>query len=262
MTIAQPRPSTRTVTGPGINIGVLLNNANLTWGWFQGGFAPTTPYNAPSVTTAVCGSTSTGHSPFRHHRLRFSPQSLRLFFADGKPAPPAAHRPHRQNGSSQPPIRSEPVPRRRSRTATLPAVSFVKAKAFQNGHPGNSDPLDEQTWLVTAVNAIENSPYWDDTAIIITYDDSDGWYDHQMDTVVNQSSASDDELAGPGSCGTTPDGGNPGRCGYGPRLPLIVISRYAKGNYIDHRHDGPVFRIRFIEDNWEPGTHRWRFERC
>ena len=67
--------------------------------------------------------------------------------------------------------------------------SFVKAKKFQNGHPGNSTPLDEQTWLVTAVNAIENSKYWDDTAIIITYDDSDGWYDHQMDPIVNQSSS-------------------------------------------------------------------------
>ena len=80
----------------------------------------------------------------------------------------------------------------------LPSVTFVKAKKFQNGHPGNSTPLDEQTWLVTAVNAIENSKYWDDTAIFITYDDSDGWYDHQMDTVVNQSSsANDDDLQRP-----------------------------------------------------------------
>ena len=104
----------------------------------------------------------------------------------------------------------------------------------------------------TAVNAIENSPYWKDTAIIVTYDDSDGWYDHQMDTVVNQSSSpKDDALAGPGACGTTPEGGNPGRCGYGPRLPLIVISSYAKSNYIDHRMTDQSSVIRFIEDNWK-----------
>jgi len=86
----------------------------------------------------------------------------------------------------------------------LPTISFVKAKKYQNGHPGNSDPLDEQTWLVQAVNAIQDSPYWRDTVIIITYDDSDGWHDHQMDSIVNQSSASDDALWGPGTCGTTP----------------------------------------------------------
>ncbi len=72
-----------------------------------------------------------------------------------------------------------------------------------------------------------------------------------MDTIVNQSSASDDELASSGSCGTTPEGGNPGRCGYGPRLPLIVISRYAKSNYIDHRMTDQSSIIRFVEDNWK-----------
>ena len=130
----------------------------------------------------------------------------------------------------------------------------MKAKKFQNGHPGNFTPLDEQTWLVTAVNAIEDSKYWEDTAVIITYDDSDGWYDHQMDTVVNQSdSPNDDYLSAPGACGTTPNGGAPGRCGYGPRLPLVVISKYARSNYIDHRMTDQSSIIRFIEDNWNLG---------
>ena len=141
---------------------------------------------------------------------------------------------------------------------TLPAVSFVKAKKFQNGHPGNSTPLDEQTWLVTAINAIESSKYWDDTAIFITWDDSDGWYDHQMDTVVNQSSsANDDYLSAPGSCGTTPTNGpaagEAGRCGYGPRIPMLLISKYARSNYIDHRMTDQSSIIRFIEDNWSLG---------
>ncbi|MGO8793036.1 MAG: phospholipase C [Terriglobia bacterium] len=239
-----------TVTGAGINIGVLLNDANITWGWFQGGFAPTTAYNGTTVTKAVCGSTSTGippsaitdyvshHNPFDYFAQTANPHHLPPTGPIGK----TDQANHQYDLSLLLTSIAE---------GNLPAVSFVKAKAFQNGHPGNSDPLDEQTWLVTAVNAIENSRYWNDTAIIITYDDSDGWYDHQMDTVVNQSSAQDDELAGPGSCGTTPDGGNPGRCGYGPRLPLIVISRYAKSNYIDHRMTDQSSVIRFIEDNWK-----------
>ena len=52
--------------------------------------------------------------------------------------------------------------------------------------------------MVGVVNAIMNSPYWQDTAIIIAYDDSDGWYDHVLGPVVNQSAVSDDALAGAG----------------------------------------------------------------
>ncbi len=247
--------SSHAVVTSGNNIGNLLNDKNLTWGWFQGGFAPTTP--ASTTAKAVCGSTSVGiggippvavtdyvshHNPFDYfestanqHHLPPSNDSkigetdqanhqydLSLFFTaltEGR----------------------------------LPSVSFLKAKAVQNGHPGNSDPIDEQVWLTTVINAIASSPYWKDTAIIITYDDSDGWYDHQMDTVVNQSNSNDDELAAPGSCGTTPVGGNPGRCGYGPRLPFIVISPFSKQNYIDSRMTDQSSVIRFIEDNWGLG---------
>jgi phospholipase C len=87
------------------------------------------------------------------------------------------------------------------------------------------------------------------------YDDSDGWYDHVMGPIVNQSNVSDDQLLGPGNCGTP----NPkqvggveqnGRCGYGPRLPFLVVSPYARTNYIDHRVTDQSSIIRFVEDNW------------
>src|SRR5208282_759145 len=243
-----------TVTDGSINIGVLLNNADITWGWFQGGFDPTSGTTLP----AVCGSTSTSpliptpptapeaitdyvshHNPFDYYAQTANPHHL-------LPTGPVGQT-DQANHQYDVSLFLNAIA-----NGTLPSVSFVKAKAIQNGHPGNSDPLDEQAWLVKVVNAIESSQYWNDTAIIITYDDSDGWYDHQMDTVVNQSNSTvDDELAGPGSCGTTPVGGNPGRCGYGPRLPLIVISRYAKSNYIDHRMTDQSSVIRFIEDNWK-----------
>ena len=74
----------------------------------------------------------------------------------------------------------------------MPSVSFLKAAAYQDAHPGYSDPLDEQTFLVNTINQIEQSKYWKSTAIVITYDDSDGWYDHQVSPIVNGSNTSAD----------------------------------------------------------------------
>jgi phospholipase C len=140
----------------------------------------------------------------------------------------------------------------------LPAVSYVKAQAFEDGHAGYSDPLDEQAFLVNTINAIVQAGYWQDTAVIITWDDSDGWYDHQMGPIINQSNVSDDQLLGPGNCGTpkpidaTGDIQN-GRCGFGPRIPLFVISPYARRNYVDHSLTDFASVVGFIEDNWNLG---------
>jgi len=72
--------------------------------------------------------------------------------------------------------------------------------------------------------------------IIITWDDSDGWYDHVMPPIVNQSSGIlQDRLLGlTGLCGKVEEGGYQNRCGYGPRLPLLAISPWARKNYVDH----------------------------
>jgi len=106
---------------------------------------------------------------------------------------------------------------------------------------------------VSVVNAVALSPYWNDTAIIIAYDDSDGWYDHVLGPVVNQSAVMDDALAGSGDCGAATAVSTQGRCGYGPRLPLIVISPFAKQNYVDHLSTDQSSILRFIEDNWGLG---------
>jgi phospholipase C len=139
----------------------------------------------------------------------------------------------------------------------LPAVSFLKAIAAQDGHTGYSDPLMEQTFLVNTVNSLMRSRYWKDTAVVILYDDSDGWYDHQMSPIVNPSAVNtgvvndSDQLNGPGVCGHgTPLAGIEGRCGYGPRQPLLVISPFAKANFVDHSLTDQSSIIRFVEDNW------------
>jgi phospholipase C len=107
---------------------------------------------------------------------------------------------------------------------------------------------------VSIVNAIETSPYWKDTAIIVAYDDSDGWYDHVMPPIVRGSAVAEvDALNGPGRCGNAKPDADPARCGFGPRLPLLVISPYARVNAVDHTLTDQTSILRFIEDNWSLG---------
>jgi phospholipase C len=247
--------NTTMVTVAGKNVGDLLNAKGLTWGWFQGGFAAT-GYDAKG--RAICGSHHVGlagddavetvgdyiphHEPFQYftstqnlHHVQPSDPALIGTSADG-----ANHQ--YDLGAFWTALGED----------KLPSVAYLKAAAYQDAHPGYSDPIDEQAFVVGVMNAIENSPYWNDTAIIIAYDDSDGWYDHVLGPVVNESAVSDDALVAPGNCGSA-SAASQGRCGYGPRLPLLVISPYAKQNYIDHRATDQSSILRFIEDNWDLG---------
>jgi phospholipase C len=137
----------------------------------------------------------------------------------------------------------------------LPAVSFIKAATYQQGHPAISDPLEEQTFLVNTLNRLQKLPEWSTTAVIITYDDSDGWYDHVMPPIVSQSNdPKNDALIGKdGLCGHAPTGVYQDRCGYGPRNPLLIISPYSKINYVDHQITDHTSILRFVEDNWHLG---------
>jgi phospholipase C len=105
-------------------------------------------------------------------------------------------------------------------------------------------------------------------AALISYDDSDGLYDHQMPPIVNPSFSVADKLNGPNTCNsglqqgrTTPKTplngafGYPaqGRCGYGTRVPLIIVSPFAKTNFVDHTLTDQSSILRFIEDNWLSG---------
>ena len=138
----------------------------------------------------------------------------------------------------------------------LPSVSFLKAAKYQDGHAGYSDPLDEQTFLVHAINELQSSPDWSSTAIVISYDDSDG--------LVRPRAGADRQLLGRtgrtaerrranAATGDARAAGYEDRCGYGPRLPLLVISPCAKHNYVDHSVTDQSSILRFIEDNWGTG---------
>ena len=148
------------------------------------------------------------------------------------------------------------------REGHIPAVSFIKAVAYQDGHAGYSNPLDEQTNVVTLIDLLMQQSTWSTTAVVILYDDSDGWYDHQMGPLVNQSTGPADALTGANACGTAATslpGLNPanlhalGRCGYGMRQPFMVISPWAQENFVDHTLTDQTSVIHFIEDNWLKG---------
>jgi phospholipase C len=244
--------TTSSLTGK--NVGNLLNEHNVTWGWFQGGFTPT----ATKEGKAVCGSAHTNvagasvvdyvqhHEPFQYYASTANPHHL----------PPTSEamvgKTDQANHQYDLSYFYETL-----KDGNMPAVSFLKAAAYEDGHAGYSDPLDEQRFLVSTINKIEESPDWSSTAIVIAYDDSDGWYDHVMGPIVRPSASASDALSGPGKCGnmpaTPPADFENDRCGFGPRLPLMVISPWAKQNYVDNTLTDQSSILKFIEDNWQLG---------
>ncbi len=291
------------------NVGDLLNAKGITWGWFQGGFAPTSPAvvnpDGSTATPAVCGSSHPGHGgvdnpsaangnpggadihgavtdysshhePFMYYKSTRNPHHLRPASVmeighDG----PANHQYDLSDFYDA------------LNAHNLPAVSYLKAARYQDGHPGNSDPITEQAFIVDAINALQKSPEWKETAVIIAYDDTDGWYDHVPSPIVNPTAynaggnngefnsndskvptlplATDTTANNPsaiptsGVCGSVDKGGVGGtsdspRCGYGPRMPLLVVSPWSKENYIDHSTTDQSSTLAFIEYNWGVGT--------
>ena len=255
-----------TIQMGGVNIGDLLDNAGVTWGWFQGGFAsPGYVSGKPSTDdlSKVCTGThkniggveqqdySPHHEPFQYYASTANPLHL--------PPTSIASIGYQDQANHQYDLRDFWAA---ANSGNLPAVSYLKAAKYQDGHAGYSDPLDEQQFLAETVNRLQRLPTWKSTAIVILYDDSDGWYDHVIGPITSQSQVQSlDTLTDPGLCGTnaakvpTTDSGAPeqARCGVGPRLPLLVISPYAKQNYVANSLTTQSSVVRFIEDNWLDG---------
>lgn len=277
------------VTLGGKNVGDLLNAANVSWGFFQGGFDLTV--TNPNGTTgcsrtsvsSVTGQTKVDyiahHQPFQYYKstqnlTHARPSSVsaigNTYQSDGKTLDPANHQYDIHDFFDA------------VTAGNYPAVSFIKAPGYQDGHAGYSSPLDEQVFITQVVNFLQAQPGWSSTLVVVAYDDSDGWYDHQASPIVNPSKLTTalaaftsngisftglaDWLNGTGLCtsgmqqgtsaptttllGATGTANTQGRCGYGPRQPLLVISPYAKANYVDHTLTDQTSILRFIEDNW------------
>jgi len=240
-----------TVSMTGQNVGNLLDKAGVTWGYFQGGFAPT------SVSASGKASCTSSHMQFNGTvQSDYSANQNPFLFYQ------STSNPHHLPPTSIAMVGQQDQANHlydlsyffnATAAGNLPSVSFLKPYKYQSGHAQYSDPLDEQTWLVNTINYIQRLPQWNSTAIIIAYDDSDGWYDHQMAPVVRPSAdPNNDALIGT-SCGTPAPGSQQDLCGYGPRMPFIVISPYAKSNFVDHTLTDQSSILKFIEDNWSLG---------
>ncbi len=110
------------------------------------------------------------------------------------------------------------------KNSALPPVSWVCPNGAASNHPAN--PVEPaQNYLAKLVNAAMNSPYWPGLAIFVTWDDWGGFYDHVVPPVIDA-------------------------WGLGPRVPLIVISPYAKKGYISHEQGEFSSFAKFVEENW------------
>jgi phospholipase C len=257
---------TSSASGGPLTIGNLLSQQNISWGWFQGGFRPT---SVSSTGVPTCGSKHKNnagnfisdynphHEPFQYFPTTANSNHVSVTNPDMIGQNDTLGINHQYDESDF---------YTALQNNNLPAVTFLKGANYQDGHPGftESDPLGEQTFVSDVVNAVEQSSSWPSTAIVIMYDDSDGWYDHVFHAPVNTSADPQyDFLNGGGTsgsaCGTAggnsfaPLGGINDRCGPGPRLPLLVISPWAKQNYIDHNFTDQSSVIKFIEENWGIG---------
>jgi phospholipase C len=259
-----PTPTLNTVKMVGKNIGDLLNNKSITWGWFSDGFKLSPPAPPLPAGKVPCDyrsyHTDSAGSP---HVFDYYPdvEPFQYYYNTSNPhhLAPTAIIGGTDKTNHQYDLTDFWAA---AKAGTLPAVSYIKAATYQQGHPKSSDPLAEQTFLVNTINAIQKSPQWSNTAIILTWDDSGGWYDHVMPPIVSPSDdLKYDALYGVNLCNPNPPAGysNPpgysqkDKCGYGPRIPLLIISPYAKTNFVDHAATDFTSVLKFIEDNWNLG---------
>ncbi|HEY8117030.1 MAG TPA: alkaline phosphatase family protein [Actinomycetota bacterium] len=111
-----------------------------------------------------------------------------------------------------------------ARSGLLPPVTWVTPRFELSEHPEYS-MCHGENWTTEIVNAVMDSPEWDSTAIFITWDDYGGFYDHVPPPQVDD-------------------------FGFGIRVPLLVISPYAKRGFVSHELGEFSSVLRFIEDNW------------
>lgn len=261
--------STNKVYFTGRNVGDLLNQAGSTWGWFEGGFKPTSAFSpghpAQCKTSHHIHSPTGGsgpvkkdysahHEPFQYYASTANPHHL--------PPTSVSMIGRTDRANHQYDLRDFWAA---MHAGTMPRVSFLKAPSYQDGHPGYSDPLDEQRFLTQTINRIEKSKFWKSTAIVIAYDDSDGFYDHVPPPILNYDSENvpgpvvdgqqwpGDQCAPPvPGTGQTVDP-HTGRCGLGPRLPMLLISPWVKANTVDHTLLDTTSVLRMIEDRFAAG---------
>jgi acid phosphatase len=108
----------------------------------------------------------------------------------------------------------------------LPSVAFVKPIGEDNQHPGYANITRGDAWAANLIDKIQHSPAWKDTAIIVTYDENGGMWDHVAPPAV-------------------------GRWGPGSRVATLVISPYAKKGFVDHAFMESTSILKLIESRYD-----------
>ena len=176
-------------------IGDRLEEQGISWAWYAGGW-----------NDAVAGHP---HPLFQFHHHPFA------YFArygDGTPG-------RKQHLKDEQEFLAD------LRGDRLPAVAFIKPLGPDNEHPGYTDLMRGQQHVLELVAAVMQSPYWKDSAIIITYDEHGGRWDHVPPPAAD-------------------------RWGPGLRVPAIIVSPYAKRHYVDHTQYDTTSILKLIEQRW------------
>jgi len=209
------------------NLGAEASAAGTSWAWFQGGFGTCTPTNVNGY--------SPHHDPFQYFNSTADLNHAWAF--DPNMSYPQANRHQRDLSLLDAALAGQPVAGQ-SVVPTLPAISWVKAPQFEDGHPGYSGPALEDAYVGDLVSRLKASPYWKDTALVIAFDETGGWWDHVAPPELTGSFApwvgGQPNLSLTGCQYPGIPGAKCGEAGLGPRLPVLVISRFAKPGFIDH----------------------------
>lgn len=176
-------------------IGDRLNETGISWAWYAQGW-----------DDALAGR------PDRTFAFHHQPFVYFANYADGTEAKAAR-------------LKDERDFLRALTTNTLPAVSFIVLLDSDSEHPGAGSVIKGQEHVARLVKAVQASPYWADSAIIIAYDENGGRWDHVPPPVVD-------------------------RWGPGARVPVIIISPYAKRGFVDHTRYDTTSILKFIETRW------------
>lgn len=228
------------------NLGAEATAKGMSWAWFQGGFGTCTP-------TATNGY-SAHHDPFQYFSSTADLTHQNAF--DPNFDSPQSNNHQRDLSLLYAALSGTAVG---GTVPQLPAVSWVKAPAASDAHPGYSSPVPDDHFVGDLVNRLQASPYWKDSVVIVAFDETGGWWDHvsppdlggNFATWVNGSP----NLSG---CQYTGDGLPCGEAGDGPRMPVLVISPFAKSGFVDHDQLDTASLVNWVEWNYHlPALGVW-----
>ncbi|HEY2140118.1 MAG TPA: alkaline phosphatase family protein [Chthoniobacterales bacterium] len=202
-----------------LTIGNLLDNAGVSWKWYSGG------WNA-----ALQNNVAAGNDPNIIFQYHHQPFAFYTKYAPFQTAPASNYTttPQLNPATTGPNAHLQDETQLFADLQNLqpdefPAVVFIKPAGIDNEHPGYTDEVKGQQHVADIVHAVQNSKIWDETAIIITYDENGGRWDHVPPPV-------------------RADG-----WGTGVRVPTIIVSKYARQGFVDHNEYETVSILKLIE---------------